>query len=104
MSDELLILHCSPTLAGIKTGNLFSCRVNSRDELNRDIRRVNKKLVPKGLRLIPFRCEGGRALLYLYRPERLARDLQESTPAGYSTVRCTRTTPRSAGSRSFRDG
>jgi hypothetical protein len=77
MSDELLILHCSPTLAGIKTGNLFSCRVNSRDELNRDIRRVNKKLVPKGLRLIPFRCEGGRALLYLYRPERLARDLQD---------------------------
>jgi hypothetical protein len=76
MSDELLILHCSPTLAGIKTGNLFSCRINSRSELNSDIRRVNKKLVPKGLRLLPLRCENGRALLYLYRPGYLARDLK----------------------------
>lgn len=81
MSDELLILHCSPTLAGIKTGNLFSCAVNSNEELNSDIRRVNKKLVPKGLRLLPLRCENGRALLYLYRPERLARDLEDEYAA-----------------------
>ena len=30
MSEDLLIRHCSPTLAGIKTGNLFSCACASR--------------------------------------------------------------------------
>lgn len=78
MSDELLILHCSLTLAGIKTGRLFSCEIDSRSGLNRDIRRVNRMLVPKGLRLLPLRCEKGRALLYLYRPGRLARDLKNT--------------------------
>lgn len=78
MSDELLILHCSPTLAGIKTGSLFSCEIHSGSELNRDIRRVNRMLVPKGLRLLPLRRESGRALLYLYRPERLAKDLKST--------------------------
>ncbi|MEY8324807.1 hypothetical protein AALB47_13005 [Lachnospiraceae bacterium 54-11] len=28
ISEELLIFHCSPTMAGVKTGNLFNCPVN----------------------------------------------------------------------------
>ena len=28
LSEELLIFHCSPTMAGLKTGNLFNCPVN----------------------------------------------------------------------------
>lgn len=27
MSEELIIEHCSPTLAGIKTGSLFSVKI-----------------------------------------------------------------------------
>ena len=27
MSEELIIEHCSPTLAGIKAGSMFSVRV-----------------------------------------------------------------------------
>ena len=27
ISEELLIFHCSPTMAGLKTGNLFNCSV-----------------------------------------------------------------------------
>ena len=35
MSDEMVIEYCSPTLAGIKTGNLFSCEYkNKRKMLN----------------------------------------------------------------------
>ena len=49
MSDEVVIRHCSPTLAGLKTGSLFSYRYDSEDELRRDIRAMNRVLVPKGL-------------------------------------------------------
>ncbi|MEI3349294.1 MAG: DUF3793 family protein [Dysosmobacter sp.] len=69
MSEDLLIRHCSPTLAGIKTGNLFSCACPSRKDLTRDLCRLNKKLVPKGIRVLPLRVRKGRALIYAYRPQ-----------------------------------
>lgn len=75
MSDEVVIRHCSPTLAGLKTGSLFSYRYDSEDELRRDIRAMNRVLVPKGLRVLSLSCKQGRALIYLYRPSRLVRDL-----------------------------
>lgn len=78
MSDELLINHCSPTLAKLKTGNLFSCRYESEQQLFTDIRKLNKKLVPKGIRIMPLKFENGFALIYLFRPEYLARDLSNS--------------------------
>ena len=75
MSEDLLIRHCSPTLAGIKTGNLFSCACPSRKDLTRDLCRLNKKLVPKGIRVLPLRACKGRALIYAYRPNALESDL-----------------------------
>ena len=38
MSEELLVKHCSPTLAGIKTGNLFSVNFDNADELRACVR------------------------------------------------------------------
>ena len=55
MSDELLIKCGSPTLAGLKTGNMFSYPYVSREEVKSDLRRLNKILVPKGLRVLPLR-------------------------------------------------
>ena len=77
MSEDLLIRHCSPTLAGIKTGNLFSCACPSRKALTRDLCRLNKKLVPKGIRILPLRVCKGRALIYAYRPHALESDLTD---------------------------
>lgn len=77
MSEELIVRHCSPTLAGLKTGNMFSCDYRDRKELDREIRALNRRLTPKGLRVIPLRCGEKRALIYLYRPTRLKRDLAE---------------------------
>ena len=31
--DRYLIDHCSPTLANLKTANLFSCRYSSQEQL-----------------------------------------------------------------------
>lgn len=75
MSEELIVRHCAPTLAGLKTGNLFSCACSSRGELTRALSRLNKKLVPKGLCVIPLRQGNGRALIYVYRRSGLKRDL-----------------------------
>ena len=67
MSEELIIRHCSPTLAGLKTGSLFSCPFHSAEELRGGIAALNKTLVPKGLRVLPLQAKNGRALIYVYR-------------------------------------
>ena len=77
MSEELIIRHCSPTLAGLKTGSLFSCAFHSAEELRDGIVALNKTLVPKGLRVLPLQTENGRALIYVYRVSGLQRDLQD---------------------------
>lgn len=75
MPEEMVIRHCSPTLAGLKTGSLFSCRYETEEALREDVRAMNRLLVPKGLRVLSLRYREGLALIYLYRPDRLDRDL-----------------------------
>ncbi len=75
MSEKMLIRHCSPTLAGIKTGNLFSCEYESTSEVIEYLRNVNRKLKSKGLRALPLKFTKSRVLIYVYRPERLSKDL-----------------------------
>ena len=79
MFADLLIRHGAPTLAGLKTANLFPCRLIPRAALLRELRDTNQVLVPRGLRLLPLRLEEDRALLYLFRPDRLRQDLSAHT-------------------------
>ena len=80
MSEEILVRQGAPTLAGIKTGSLFPCSYGSEEEFLTQIRDLNRRLQKRGLRLMVLRQSQGRgefrALLYLYRPEDLRRDLQ----------------------------
>ena len=78
MSEEIVVRQAAPTLAGIKTGSLFSCPCDSPEELRQEVRRINRLLAGKGLCLLPLRFDGGRALLYLYRPSRLRQDLEDA--------------------------
>lgn len=77
MSEELIVKHCSPTLAGMKTGNLFTCVYKTETEVRNAVRRLNRLLVPKGLRVLPMRYSRQRALIYIYRPEKLKSDLED---------------------------
>ena len=79
MSEQTLIDNCSPTMAGLKTGSLFSCFFENKKELMKNIRRLNRHLVSKGIRMIPVKIESGRALIYVYRPDRLMVDLNDKT-------------------------
>ncbi len=96
MSEDYLVQYCAPTLAGIKTGNLFSCPCLDRADISDAVRAVNLRLGKKGLRLLVLRCTDGRALLYLYRPSRLRQDLAHPearallSDAGYGDLRSDR--------------
>ena len=81
MSEENVVRLCAPTLAGIKTGSLFPCPYENRETLLMEIRQYNQVLVPKGLCLLPLRFTDKSALLYLYRPRDLERDLQDQLAA-----------------------
>ncbi len=78
MSEEMLIEHCSPTLAGIKTGSLFSCKAENIEDIKKTIRALNRTLGKKGLRILPIRYRNGRVLIYVYRPAYLMRDLGDT--------------------------
>ena len=94
MSDELIISQCAPTLAGIKTANMFSAEYKSREEVARRLRALNATFLPRGLRIVPMRYMKNRVLLYLYRPAQLQRDLQNGLAAellhqaGYAAGSC----------------
>lgn len=91
MSEEMLIRYCAPTLAGIKTGNIFNCKCSDREEMCKQLKKLNIQLVPLGLRAIPIRCTADRVLVYVYRPSCLTSDLENPEAAellnknGYST-------------------
>ena len=77
MSEEMLVRHCSPTLAGLKTGNMFTCAFENADNMREDLRRLNCTFRKKGLRIIPLRYRNNRALIYVYRPVKLSEDLSQ---------------------------
>ena len=102
MSEEILIRQGAPTLAGIKTGSLFPFPCEDHEALMTDIRQLNRRLSPKGLCLLPIRFLAGQALLYLYRPAELRRDLRDAQAskllrqAGYGDESCARCVARLA--------
>ncbi len=79
MPEDLLVKYCSPTLAGLKTGNIFLCPYTDVCVMRDDVREWNKKLYQKGIRVLPLSYKAGRALIYLYRPSWLKKDLEDSS-------------------------
>jgi len=78
MPEKIFVRYCSPTLAGIKTANLFSYCFKNKNEMRESVRGWNAALVKKGVRVLPLAFRGGRALIYVYRPSKLKRDLQRA--------------------------
>lgn len=77
MTEKCLVKSCSQTLAGMKTGNIFSTTFKSEKDLRRIIRNINLKLSSKGVRVIPLRINNRKALIYTYRPSLLKSDLSD---------------------------
>lgn len=77
MLEQSLITHSAPTLAGLKTGSLFCFSYSSGAELEAQLSRCRLALQDKGVRIRILRRTPDRALLYVYRPAKLAQDLQK---------------------------
>ena len=77
MSEDLIIKHCSPTLAGLKTANLFSCAYAQKQEVERYAQEFNRRFGHKGVKMQPLGYGKSRALIYVFRPTQLKRDLSD---------------------------
>ena len=49
MSEELLVQCCAPTLAGIKTGSMFSIECETKERMMQELRELNRILHQSGL-------------------------------------------------------
>ncbi len=83
MPEKEIVRHCSPTLAGIKTGSLFLCSYESEAGLRRDITQWNTRLGKKGIHFTVLRTRSGRALIYTYRVSRLKEALSNAKIATF---------------------
>ena len=76
MIDKILIKYASPTLAGIKTGNLFKIYNNNQLNLENEIKSYNLLLNHLGVYLeIIYTCNK-YSLIYIYRLKMLLNDLK----------------------------
>lgn len=75
MSDFSLILHCSPTLANIKTGNLFS---TDSPLAEYQVEQWNRELNCKGISVCIAGQTSARSVIYVYRKEKLESDLKDT--------------------------
>ena len=73
---KCLIAHCAPTLAGIKTANLFSYKFPSKEIFANDIHDVNMILNPKGIFVEILYGGNNSAQILVYRLSRLSVDLE----------------------------
>ena len=67
MLEAEIIAHCAPTLAGIKTANMFTYTPGNRDDLQKEIEEENEKLNNRGVFVEVLRRSEHKALVYVYR-------------------------------------
>ena len=83
MFEKYLIEHCSPTLASIKTANLFSYTFGKDSSPESSIEFWNKCMSEKGIELILLRKRDSRALIYVCRRKKLCEDLSKDGVAEF---------------------
>ena len=76
MLDKYLIQHSAPTLAGLKTANLFWYTREKEEVLEETLTPWREIFREKGLGLRVMKINGNRALLYVFRTEKLKRELE----------------------------
>lgn len=74
--EDYLIEHCSPTLASLKTANLFNYMYGSQEELENYIGELNRNLSGKGVTVAILRKREHSALIYVFREKKLRADLK----------------------------
>ncbi|MBP3700900.1 MAG: DUF3793 family protein [Lachnospiraceae bacterium] len=75
--ERHLIEYCAPTLASLKTGNLFWIEYYSEEKLESSLTSLGELLTDKGVSVEVLRQKNDRVLVYVYRHKRLCQDLNK---------------------------
>ncbi|MDE6873754.1 MAG: DUF3793 family protein [Lachnospiraceae bacterium] len=82
--EKYLVQYCAPTLACLKTANLFSCPESMLPALYESLAGWNICMRGKGIKLCLLK-EEGNALVYVYRVGKLESDLMQ--PAAFRILK-----------------
>lgn len=83
MLERQLIEHCSPTLASLKTANLFTYRYDDERVLFESVAFWNGQMAKKGIYMTILKIWDGTALIYLFRFSRLKEDMERPGTAAF---------------------
>lgn len=75
MIEKMIIEHCSPTLASIKTGNLFTITFDNQENLFNDIIKISSVVENAGIIVRVINIKNNSALIYLCRKSLLQKEL-----------------------------
>lgn len=75
--ESKVIEHCAPTLAGMKTANLFSCFFNEKQMVLKELNRINAMLNVCGVYVEALLWKDRSVLIYVYRPRYLQLELKQ---------------------------
>ena len=81
--EKYLVDYCSPTLASVKTANLFNWFYESNTELWEQVSYWNLLMNPKGVYLYVLKEHPKKALIYVCRKSRLAENLSRPGVAAF---------------------
>ncbi|MGE4213746.1 MAG: DUF3793 family protein [Anaerotignaceae bacterium] len=74
--ENLLIVHCAPTLLGIKQANLFSCPIEKQQEFLSELDKYNILLNPKDIFFkVLYTCKS-RLFIITYRKQPMLKSLK----------------------------
>ena len=76
MLEKYLVAHCSPTLAGLKSANIFNYSFTSIKLLKQQLEHCGRMLRPKGVSIRVLRASENKALIYVYRGHRVQEELK----------------------------
>lgn len=77
MPGDLILRHCSPTLAGLKIGNIFNYQFDNLDKLSKELDKWNRELNVKGIYLISIKVNLSKAMILVYRESFLLACLKD---------------------------
>ena len=75
--DKKILRFASPTISGIKTGNLFKVYISEYDDLDNTLLRYNNLLNTYGIYLLKIYNTDIYALIYIFRINYLKNDLYD---------------------------
>lgn len=80
--EETIIKNCAPVLGGLKTGSLFSCRMDE-SALKSQITALNQKLSIKGIYIFILKTTPEFSLIYVCRKTKLEKDMESDEVRSY---------------------